>query len=110
MKLVREYLNEKFTDDDTDPIKDMGIGLAGKLKDIYKWTTPEYKDYLRIRDIVSKANGDSDKENRLARTMTKLITDPVKAYRRYLAAKNERGDNWEVTRIFLSRALELNKI
>jgi hypothetical protein len=27
MKLVREHINEKFTDDDSDPIHDMGIGI-----------------------------------------------------------------------------------
>jgi hypothetical protein len=27
VKLVREHINEKFTDDDSDPIHDMGIGL-----------------------------------------------------------------------------------
>ena len=28
MKLVREYINEKFTED-SDPVKDMGIGVTG---------------------------------------------------------------------------------
>jgi len=32
MKLVKEILYEKFTDDDSDPIRDMGIGIYGKLK------------------------------------------------------------------------------
>jgi ankyrin repeat protein len=36
MKLVREHINEKFTED-SDPIKDMGIGLLDKLK----------KDFIR---------------------------------------------------------------
>jgi ankyrin repeat protein len=35
MKLVRENINEKFTDDDSDPITDMGIGLLKQLKDDY---------------------------------------------------------------------------
>lgn len=35
MKYVREFLNEKFTDEDSDPIKDMGIGLIHKLKEEY---------------------------------------------------------------------------
>jgi hypothetical protein len=34
MKLVREHINEKFTED-SDPIKDMGIGLITKLKQEY---------------------------------------------------------------------------
>ena len=33
MKLVREHINEKFTDD-SDPIKDMGIGKRCQIK---KW-------------------------------------------------------------------------
>ena len=33
MKLVREYINEKFTDD-SDPVKDLGIGI--KVGDIVK--------------------------------------------------------------------------
>jgi len=31
MKLVKEYINEKFTED-SDPIKDMGIGLIHEIK------------------------------------------------------------------------------
>lgn len=34
MKLVREHINEKFTQD-TDPVQDMGIGIIEKLKDEY---------------------------------------------------------------------------
>jgi hypothetical protein len=30
VKLVREHINEKFTDDGSDPIKDMGIGIYVK--------------------------------------------------------------------------------
>jgi ankyrin repeat protein len=36
MKLVREHINEKFTDEESDPIRDMGIGLLKQLKDAYK--------------------------------------------------------------------------
>ena len=47
MKLVREHINEKFTED-SDPIKDMEIGLFDKLKKDYKneynWTTPDDSD------------------------------------------------------------------
>lgn len=110
MKLVPEFLYEKFTEDDIDPIRSMGIGLADKLSKMYPWVRPEAKDIMRINDIIKKANGDVDKENRLATTMSKLITDEEKAYRRYLAAKKIGGDNWEVTNIFLSKALELNNV
>jgi hypothetical protein len=35
MKLVKEYINEKFTDE-SDPIQDMGIGIEHILKDYYE--------------------------------------------------------------------------
>jgi len=113
MKLVRESLYEKFTEEG-DPLHDMGIGLLPKyekeLEAKYKWSRDslaEPKDRMRIRDIISKANGNEAKENKLAETMCKLITDAKKAYRRYLAAKVIRGMSWEPTRIFLRRAGEL---
>jgi hypothetical protein len=113
VKIVREFLYEKFIED-TDPIQDMGIGLLSKyeteLAKRFRWEGPEPKDRMRIRDIVSKANGNSKKENTLATTMGKLIQDTKKAYRRYLAAKNEGGANWEDTKIYLRRAGELSGI
>lgn len=113
MKLVRESLFEKFSEEG-DAIHDMGIGVlpdyAKKLAEKYKWdrdTFDDAKDRMRVRDIIDKAKGDTSKEEKLAETMCKLITDAKKAYRRYLAAKTQRGMNWEVTRIFLRRAAEL---
>jgi len=117
MKLVREYLNEKFTDDDSDPIKDMGIGLVAqlnaKLKQVLerdyrlRWANAEPKDVMRIDSLVKKSKGDSAKERMYARNMANAIEDRAKAYRRYLAAKHERGENWDVTVIFLQRLLEM---
>lgn len=113
MKLVREYLYEKFVED-SDPISDMGIGLQpliDKLQQRYKyWNRPEFKDYDRIKSLVSKSKGDSEKEKMFARNMAKAITDSEKSYRRYKAALEILGDNHEVTQIFLERALELNNI
>lgn len=113
MKLVRESLFEKFSDEG-DAIHDMGIGLLPKfekeLDDRYRWVSPEPKDKMRVGDIIKKANGDKAKEIKLAETMCKLITDAKKAYRRYIAAKREGGMHWEVTRIFLRRAGELSGI
>jgi hypothetical protein len=106
MKLVRESLYEKFTAD-SDPISDMGIGMKKNLEKYSRWIRPENKDIMRIRDIVSKANGDHEKEARLARTMCKLITDREKSYRRYLAAKQIGGEDWEVTNIFMAKAIEM---
>ena len=100
---------EKFTED-SDPIQDMGIGMLPELEKKYRWVVPEAKDIMRIRDIQRKAAGNSRREETLAKTMCKLITTREKAYRRYLAAKREGGANWEVTRIFLERAFELNQM
>jgi hypothetical protein len=92
-KEIKEYINEKFTED-SDPIHDLGIGV-------------EQKDLMRINDIIKKAHGYSWEEKKLAETMCKLITDKNKAFRRYLAAKSIKGDSWPVTKIFLRRAKQL---
>jgi hypothetical protein len=36
MKLVREHINEKFTEDSPDPIFDMGIGFPSLIKNVHK--------------------------------------------------------------------------
>ena len=73
MKLVREYINEKFIEDDSDPIYDMGIGKTAIYKDfeqrfkqafpgimLDKWnhiygstiaSGPFYTDYMILRFI-----------------------------------------------------------
>jgi len=86
-------LHEKFTED-SDPIYDLGIGI-------------QPKDLMRIKDIIKKARGYRWEERKLAETMCKLITDKNKAFRRYLAAKSIKGDDWDVTKIFLRRAQQL---
>jgi len=57
MKLVREYLNEKFTEE-SDPIQDMGIGLIDKVK---KWlklflkrepATDNGRRYIKFDDFI----------------------------------------------------------
>jgi hypothetical protein len=113
MKLVKESLYEKFSEGG-DPIYDMGIDILPKyqkeLDDKYRWERnkfPEGKDRMRIKDIVSKAQGDSAKEMKLAETMCKLITDPLKAYRRFQAAREIMGMKWGPSSIFLIRAAEL---
>ena len=35
MKLVKEHINEKFTNDESDPIRDLGIGLEEHIR--YCW-------------------------------------------------------------------------
>jgi len=44
MKLVREHINEKFTDE-SDPIQDMGIGMIQKIKDWLNHITRIYGHY-----------------------------------------------------------------
>jgi hypothetical protein len=110
VKLVKESLYEKFSEE-SDPIMDLGIGLLPKYRDElqkkYRWVSPEPKDRMRVEAIVSKAGGNSKKEISLATTMGKLIQDPKKAYRRYVAAAKIGGEHWDVTRVFLKRAGEL---
>ena len=113
---LKESLNEKFSMEG-DPLYDMGVGMLPQfekqLKEKYKYnygSWVELKDTNRIRDIKSKAEGNVEKENKLAETMCKLIKDPLKAYRRFLAAKEFGGTEWEVTKIFLRRAAELAQI
>jgi hypothetical protein len=113
MKFVKESLYEKFTEEDTDPIHDMGIGLKAQLEKLLnkdpflKWNHSEEKDIMRIKSIISKSKGNSEKEQMYARNMAKAIEDRRKAYRRYLAAKEEGGEGWEVTNIFLQKVLEM---
>ena len=109
-----KFVFEAFTED-SDPILDMGMGMlpqyAKQLEKRWKWSwgsTPDDKDRKRIADIIKKANGDTHKEKKLAETMCKLITDPKKCYRRYLAAHNHLGLSHSVTIIFLQRAAELS--
>ena len=37
-KIVREHINEKFTNDDSDPIHDLGIGMRHKVEEWLKTT------------------------------------------------------------------------
>jgi len=106
------FVFEKFTEDG-DPIHDMGIGILPKLKALedknyhLKWEYPDSKDHMRIRDIISKSAGSAERERKLAKMMANAITDPHKAYRRYKAALQKGGEEWDVTNIFLIRVLEL---
>jgi hypothetical protein len=63
------------------------------------------KDHKRIEDMVTKANGDTDKLKSLATTMANTIKDAEKALRRAEAAK-EAGLK-DVSKIFKDRAEEL---
>lgn len=43
MKLVKEYINEKFTEEDSDPLHDLNIGL---IKEINLWIE-KHKNYFK---------------------------------------------------------------
>jgi hypothetical protein len=100
MKLIREYINEKFTDD-SDPIHDMGIGLPTLLKrdlkitgnmnssqaSTYYWETPAYDDaaytIFRIIDRIVPTN-DYSLEN-----IQKMYYDEIK-YKRYAKSADQQ--------------------
>lgn len=115
MKLVREHIYEKFTQD-SDPVSDMGIGLKVKLEKLLRdnrelnWERITTKDRARINNIIHKSQGNSEKERMYARNMAAAIEDRYKAYRRYLAAKEIGGEEWDVTMIFLQKVLEIWKV
>ena len=96
MKIVKESLNEKFSEK-SDPVHDMNIGEP----------QPESEDITKIQNIYNIK--DIWRQHSAARKMAKLIKDPSKAYRRYLAAQ-ELGNDWAIQVIFLRRACELGSI
>ena len=63
------------------------------------------KDTNRILDIIDKANGDRNQENRLATSMANKIKDADKALARGLAAEDNNYHN--VAEIFFAREKEL---
>jgi hypothetical protein len=64
------------------------------------------KDMRRIEDIIKKAGGNREKEERLATIMANKITDKAKAIRRAKAAEDENYHN--IAKIFYNRAKMLN--
>lgn len=65
------------------------------------------KNYKRVADIVSKSDGDLDKEKSLAKTQANLIKDEIKALNRAVAAKEMGHDN--IFDVFF-RAFELGSV
>ena len=55
MKLVREHINEKFTDD-SDPIKDMGIGIRHKIEEWLKEYDKKVINYRINADLTIDAD------------------------------------------------------
>jgi len=77
-----------------------------------KWsgqTKAEFqKNYKRVQDMLEKAPGDKEKQESLATTQAKLITDEKKALNRAMAAK-ELGQ-MHIYDIFFQRAYELGSV
>lgn len=82
-----------------------------------QWRTRDYhgqsriefqKNYKRVRDIVSKSEGDLEKQKKLAKVQADRITDEYKALNRARAAE-ELGYE-EIFEIFFRRAYELGSV
>jgi hypothetical protein len=74
-----------------------------------------FKNFKRVSDIITKANGDLDKIISLSKTQANKITDEYKAINRAKAAKQmaltENDPLYlEVFEIFFQRAYELGSV
>ena len=85
------------------------------MKDYYgsgmsRWmTSKEYdKNYMRVNDIMKKANGDIEKAKKLAQTQADRISVDNKAISRYRVAKHEGFD--EIAEVFMHRAYTLGEV
>lgn len=85
------------------------------MKDYYgsgmsRWmTSKEYdKNYMRVHDIMRKADGDIEKAKKLAQTQADRISVDNKAISRYRVAKHEGFD--EIAEIFMHRAYSLGQV
>lgn len=91
-------------------IKYMGI-YNGQTKQEFQ------KNYTRVRDIVTKSNGDVDKAVSLAKTQANRITDEWKAINRAMAAREtskatiaEEKVYEAIFEVFFQRAYELGSV
>ena len=66
------------------------------------------KNYKRVRDIVSKPEGDKEKEVKLAKLQSTKITDEKKALNRARAAEELGHEN--IFEVFFRRAYELGSV
>lgn len=66
------------------------------------------KNFDRVRDIITKAAGDKEKENSLARTQANRITDEWKSINRAMSAKELNNEN--IFEVFFRRAFELGSV
>lgn len=73
------------------------------------------KNFKRVKDIITKSEGDQDKAIRLARTQANLIKDEMKALNRANAAQQmERVEDEpiyeNIFEVFFQRAYELGSV
>ena len=82
-----------------------------------KWIGPKFngqsesefnKNYKRVEDIVTKSEGDIEKQNQLAQKQANLIQDEMKALNRARAAQELGHEN--IFEIFFVRAYELGSV
>lgn len=69
---------------------------------------PDIKDLKRIKDMISKANGDTSKEISLATKMCNSIKDVDKMGRRYQAAVQIAGIGHPITNVFAQGVQRMN--
>ncbi len=66
------------------------------------------KNYKRVRDIVSKSEGDQEKQNKLAKLQADKITDEYKALNRARTASELGHEN--IFEVFFRKAYELGSV
>jgi len=66
------------------------------------------KNYMRVHDIMRKANGDIDKAIALAKTQASRISVDNKAISRFRVAEHEGFK--EIAEVFMRRAFELGQV
>lgn len=72
-------------------------------------TKSEYtKNFTRVKDIMTKSDGDEDKAIRLARAQAVRITDEWKAINRAMAARDLKQEH--IFDVFFFRAYELGTV
>lgn len=83
--------------------------MATRSKKIKGQSEREFlKNYTRVKDIITKSDGDKRIQEQLAYRQANLITDETKAINRAMAAKEL--DNDIIFEAFFRRAFELGSV
>ena len=90
--------------------KQIELELMPKQQGTYNGQTKaEYtKNFTRVKDIMTKSDGDEEKAIRLARTQAIRITDEHKAINRAMAARDLKQEH--IFDVFFFRAYELGTV